>query len=194
MSFASRYVYYATMFLGLLILLAAFININYFYQSPQPPPASGNIQYSVSSYNISVSPNGVLNYAELGNFTPLNNLNKDSLIPVLKEEKGQNITTALKEILSLNASLISPSAYWEAEDLVQFLNASFTGYKILHSYTIPLSPNENESWTQNYLSFNMTKFNVTVYNNSYTPSTNVSYTLRIINKTIVLLKSRTYNI
>nr|WP_011225185.1 hypothetical protein [Sulfolobus islandicus]CAG38224.1 hypothetical protein [Sulfolobus islandicus] len=181
------------MFLGLMILLAIFSNINYFYQSPQPPTASGNIQYSLSSYNITISPHNVLTYAEAQNFTPLSDLVKDNFIPVLKEN-GENVITAIKKILSLNASLIAPTPYWEAEDLVQFLNASFTGYKILHSYTIPLSPNENESWTQNFLSFNITKFNVTIYNNSYTPSTNVSYSLSIINKTIVSLKSETYNI
>jgi hypothetical protein len=116
-------------------------------------------------------------------------------MPILKQvENGENIVTAIKEILSINASEIAPVAYWEAEDLAQFLNASFVGYKVLHSYTIPLAPNENESWTQNYLSFNITKFNVAIYNNSYTPSTNVSYSLRIINKTIVLLKGETCNI
>lgn len=193
MSFASRYVYYATMFLGLMILLAAFSSINYFYQSPNPPTASGNIQYGLSSYNITISPQSVMTFAKTQNFTPLSDLVKDNFMPILNEnEYGKNIITAIKKILSLNASLIAPVPYWEAEDLAQFLNASFTGYKILHSYTIPLFP--NESWTQNYLSFNITKFNVTIYNNSYTPSTNVSYSLSIINKTIVSLKSETYNI
>ncbi|WP_062088623.1 hypothetical protein [Sulfolobus acidocaldarius] len=195
MSFASRYVYYATMFLGLMILLEAFIGINYLYQSPTPPPASGNIQYSISSYNITINPQSVMTLAKTQNFTPLSGLMNDNFMQILNEsENGKNITTALKEILSLNASSIAPVTYWEAEDLAQFLNASFTGYKILHSYTIPLAPNENESWTQNYLSFNITKFNVTVYNNSYTPSTNVSYSLRIINKSTVLLRNETYNI
>ncbi|BDB97486.1 methyltransferase type 11 [Saccharolobus caldissimus] len=194
MSFASRYVYYATMFLGFMILLAAFSSINYFYQSPSPPTASGNIQYNISSYNITISPRDVLTYAEAQNFTPLSDLAKDNFIPILKEYGNINIITTIKKILSLNASLIAPVPYWEAEDLAQFLNASFTGYKTLHSYTIPLSPNENESWTHNYLLFNITKFNVTVYNNSYAPSTNISYSLSIINKTIVFLKGTSYNI
>nr|WP_255430346.1 methyltransferase type 11 [Sulfolobus sp. NOB8H2] len=181
------------MFLGLMILLAAFSSINYFYQSPNPPTASGNIQYGLSSYNITISPHDVLTYAEAQNFTPLSDLTKDNFIPILKYG-NTNIITAIKKILSLNASLIAPVPYWEAEDLAQFLNASFVGYKILHSYTIPLSPNENESWTQNYLSFNITKFNITVYNNSYAPSTNISYSLSIINKTIVFLKGTSYNI
>ena len=192
-SYGSRFVYYATHFLAFMILLAAFIGINYLYQSPTPPPASGNIQYNISSYNITVSPQSVMTLAEAQNFTPLSGLTNDNFMPILKENgSGENIITAIKEILSLNASLIAPVAYWEAEDLVQFLNASFTGYKILHSYTIPLSPEENESWTWNYLSFNITKFNVTVYNNSYPPSTNVSYSLRIINKSIVILIPKKY--
>lgn len=191
MSFATRYIYYAVIFLGLMILLAVFTGVSFIYQSPLPPPASGNFQYTVSSYNISINPYGVLNYAESQNFMSLNNLTKDALIPILKQENGENITTVIKEILGLNASLIAPVPYWEAEDLAQFLNSSFTGYKILHSYTVPLSPDENESWTQNYLLFNITRFNVTVYNNSYPPSTNVSFSLSISNKTVVVLKNRT---
>jgi hypothetical protein len=184
-SFGSRYVYYATMFLGFIILLAAFTGINYFYQSPIPPVASMNIQYNMPSYNITVSLQDLITFAKAQNFTPLSNLNNDNFIPILNEsENGENVTNAIKEILSMNASEIAPIPYWEAEDLAQFLNVSFMGYEILHSYAIPLSPSENESWTLNYLSFNITKFNVTIHNYSYTPSTNVIYSLSIINETI----------
>jgi hypothetical protein len=194
-SYGSRFVYYATHFLGFLIILTIFIGISYFYQPPAPPPAYGNIQYNISSYNMSIDPQGLITFAKAQNFTPLSNLDTDNFIPIIKEsEGGENITTAIKEILSMNASQIAPIPYWEAEDLAQFLNASFVGYKVLNSYTIPLSPNENETWTMNYLTFNITKFNVTIYNESYTPSTNVSYTLKIINKSIPVIRHKTYTL
>jgi len=87
MSFASRYVYYATMFLGFMILLAAFSSINYFYQSPNPPTASGNIQYGLSSYNITISPQSVMTFAKTQNFTPLSDLVKDNFMPILNENE-----------------------------------------------------------------------------------------------------------
>jgi len=178
--YGSRFVYYATLFLGFLIILTIFTGISYFYQSPTPPPAYGDIQYNISSYNMSISPQDLITFAKAQNFTPLSNLNTDNFIPILNEsERGENIITAIKEILSMNASQIAPIPYWEAEDLAQFLNASFVGYKVLHSYTVPLLPNVNETWTMNCLSLNITKFNVTVYNETYAPSTNVSYSLNI---------------
>ncbi|QGA54565.1 methyltransferase type 11 [Sulfolobus sp. E5-1-F] len=194
MSFASRYVYYSVFFLGLIILLAVFANINYFYQSPSPPSASGNIHYNITSYNISLSLDNIIKYAKIQHFKVLSNLTKDSLGPIVNQTGNMNIIDSLKKILELNATLVSPVRYWEAEDLIQFLNASFFSYRIMHSYTIPLSDKENETWTQNYLTFNISKFNVTIYNNTYTPSTNVTAHLSIINSTIVVLKPTEYNI
>jgi hypothetical protein len=178
--YGKRYIYYATQFLALIILLAIFTGLGYVIQGPNVPPTSGNVNYTVTTWQADVTPQLVMATALNASFAPLPNLSVDSFIPVLNQStNGPTIVNALKRILAENASEIAPVPYWEAEDLAQFLNASFKGYKVLDAYSVPILPFENQSWTRNDVVINVTEFNVTVFNESYAPSTNVSYSLNI---------------
>jgi hypothetical protein len=180
MDYGKRYIYYATQFLALIILLAVFTGLGYVIQGPNVPPVSGNVNYTVTTWQTNITPQLVMATALNGTFAPLSDLNVDSFIPVLNQSSnGSTVVDALKSVLAENASEIAPVPYWEAEDLAQFLNASFKGYKVLDAYSVPVLPYENQSWTRNDIAINVTEFNVTMYNESYTPSTNVSYSLNI---------------
>lgn len=214
-SFGARYVYYAIIFIALLLLLAAFYSINVpTIPAPNIPTSPVGALNNATPYEMPpISPNSLVNYTANSTFIPvlssfykwvllgyenasnqsilygfithmhskkpiLIDLYNDSyLVPVVNQTNKYNITMleSLKFLLSLNASIIPPVPYWEAADLAQFLNMTPTGYTLLKSGAVPLSDKENQTWTQNYVEFNITKYEVHIYSVTYPPSTNVTF-------------------
>jgi hypothetical protein len=104
---------------------------------------------------------------------------------------GENVTSAILNILRMNASLVAPGPYWEVANLAGFLLANAAAHR---SFLILVTNGTN--WN-NVTYYNMTLpfFNASPLNISYPPSVNVSAgspTYRIIIKYSVTTNVQVY--